>query len=126
MIEGVIFTALKALVGNRCYPNTFLQPESGLPTWPAIRYTITGSTSEVDICGTDSVDTDDTRVQLDIVAKTNGAAIVVRDQVIAAMMGLDPPAVRDGGGFQTFDDETKTHRIVLEYLFCASSAAGSP
>lgn len=127
MIEGVIFTALKSLVANRCYPATFLQPDAGLPTWPAIRYTVISADTEVDICGSGFTDTDDTRIQLDIVAKTNGAAIVLRDEVITAMMGLVPPAVRLGNGFQTYDEETKTYRIVLDYLFAASSGfSGSP
>ena len=126
MIEGVVFTALRSLVGDRCYPNTFEQPPDGrLPTWPAIRYTIISSDNAPDICGTDNVSTDDTTVQLDLVAKTHGAVITLRDQVINAMMGLDPPAVRQSQ-FQTYDEVTKTHRIVIDYFFSASTVAGSP
>lgn len=123
MIHGVVFTALGPLVANRCYPSTFPQrPDGSLGmALPAIRYTITSSDSITDVCGTDDADTDDTRVQLDIVAMTHGAALTLRDQVITAMMGLDPPAIREAGGFETFDTETKTHRIVLDYLFSASS-----
>lgn len=125
MIEGVVFTALRSLVGDRCYPNTFEQPPDGrLPTWPAIRYSVISSESAVDICGTDNVDTDDTIVQLDIVAKTHGAAVTLRDQVITAMMGLSPPAVRQPGGFTAYDEVTKTYRITLDYLFAGSSSAG--
>lgn len=128
MIEGVVNAALKSLVANRCYPVTFPQNEAGEITnaWPAIRYQIISSESAPDICGSDYVDTDDTRVQIDIVAKTHGAATTLRDQVIAAMMGLSPPAVRIGDGFQGWDSETKTFRIGLEYLFSASSVGGSP
>lgn len=126
MIEGVIFTALRGLVSDRCYPNTFEQPPDGrLPTWPAIRYTVISSDSEVDICGTDAVETDNTLVQLDLVAKTHGAVLSLRDYVVNAMMGLDPPAVRQGQ-IQTYDEVTKTHRIILDYLFSASSGGGSP
>lgn len=126
MIEAVVFNALRSLVSDRCYPTTFEQPPDGrLPTWPAIRYTVISSDNPVDICGTDNVDTDDTLIQLDLVAKTHGAVVMLRDQVINAMMNLDPPAVRQTQ-FQTYDDVTKTHRIVLDYLFAASSGDGSP
>lgn len=128
MIEGVVNAALKGLVANRCYPVIFPQNEAGDITiaWPAIRYTIVSSDNPADICGTDSMDTDDTRVQIDVVAKTHGAAVTLRDQVITAMMGLSPPAVRVGNGFQGWDSETKTYRIILDYLFTASSGGGSP
>lgn len=127
MIEGVVFTALRSLVSDRCYPNTFEQPPDGrLPTWPAIRYTVISSDSVADICGTDTVDTDDVIVQLDLVAKTHGAVLSLRDQVINAMMGLNPPAVRTGSGFTDYDDVTKTYRVTLDYLFAGSSGGGSP
>lgn len=124
MIEGVVYTALKGLVSDRCYPVTFPQP-LGLPPWPAIRYTVVSRVNAPDICGTDDVDTDDTRVQVDAVALTHGAVSALRDQIIAAMMGLTPPAVRDGG-FSTYDEETKTYREVLDFIFSASTPAGSP
>lgn len=124
--ESLIFPALKGLVGNRCYPATFEQP-GGLPIWPAIRYTVISADNAADICGTDYTDTDDTRVQIDIVAKNYYDVIILRDQVIGALMGLTPPATRIGGGFQTYDDGTKTYRVVLDYLFSASSGySGSP
>ncbi len=127
MIEGVVFTALRSLVSDRCYPNTFEQPPDGrLPTWPAIRYTVISTDPTPDICGTDNVSTDDTRLQLDLVAKTHGAALTLRDQVINAMMGLDPPATRQPGGFTDYDEVTKTYRITMDYQFSASSVAGSP
>lgn len=127
MIEGVVYTALRSLVGDRCYPNTFEQPPDGrLPTWPAIRYTVISSDPTVDICGTDDVLTDDVTVQLDIVAKTHGAVLSLRDQVITAMQGLTPPAVRNSGGFTDYDSTTKTYRVTLDYLFAGSSDGGSP
>lgn len=126
MIEGVVFTALRNLVSDRCYPNTFEQPPDGrLPTWPAIRYSVISGDNLTDICGTDNVDTDDTLVQLDLVAKTHGAVLTLRDQVLNAMMGLDPPATRQSQ-FHAYDEVTKTHRVVLDYLFSASSVQGSP
>lgn len=120
MIEGVVFTALNSLVNGRCWPNKFEQ-QADRPLWPAIRYTVVASDNEESICGTDDVSTDDTRVQLDGVALTHGAVLALRDQIIVRMMGLDPPAIRLPGGFQTYDAETKTHRVMLEYLFQASS-----
>ncbi len=125
MVEGLIFDALKGLVANRVYPNEFVQPDGSLPTWPAIRYTIISSVSEADICGTDTVDTDDVSVQLDIVARTHGAVIALRDQVIAAMMSLGLPATRQSNS-QERDAETKTYRVTLEYLVSQSSGMGSP
>jgi len=119
VISGVVFGALKNLVSNRCYPNTFPQPPA-VPIWPAIRYTIISSVNEADLCGTDTVDTDDTRVQVDVVAKTEGAAATLRDQVITAMQTTDPPCARDGW-FETYEAETETHRISLDFIFYASS-----
>ena len=127
MISAVIHSTLGSLVNGRCYPNTFMQPDGGLPQWPAIRYTIASSDPALDICGTTNMMLDDTRIQLDVVAKTYGAAAVLRDLAIAAMMNVNPPAVRQTGGFETYDVETKTHRVVLEYVFHPSSAlTGSP
>lgn len=126
MIEGVVFTALRSLVGDRCYPNTFEQPpDARLPTWPAIRYTLISGDNAFDLCGTDDVGTDDTVVQLDLVAKTHGAVVTLRDQVITAMQGLTPPAVRLSM-FNEYDETTKTHRITMDYLFSGSSDGGSP
>ena len=120
MIEGTVYTLLNGLVGGRCYPSHFPQ-ESDLPTWPAIRYTVIGQDDEETICGTDAVGTDDVRVQIDGVAKTHGAVLALRDQIITALQNTDPPCSRQPGGFQTFDEETKTHRVVLDYVFQQSS-----
>lgn len=126
MIEGVIFTALKGLVGDRCYPSTFPQNADGTfaTHWPAIRYTVTSVSPVLDICGTDDVSTDDTRVQIDAVAASHGAVLTLRDQIIAALESTDPPCAREGG-FITFDEDTRTHRAVLEYVFNPSSEATS-
>ena len=121
MITGVIFTALSGLVSNRCYPSTFPQSPS-VPTWPAIRYQLVGFETNPDLCGTDDGSTDDTRVQIDYVAMTHGAAVALRDQGRAALMLVDPPCVRDGG-FETYDADTKTHRASDDYLFHPSSEA---
>jgi len=65
-------------------------------------------------------------VQIDIVAKTHGAAVALRDLVITALQSTDPPATRQPGGFTDYDEVTKTYRITMDYQFSASSAAGSP
>lgn len=131
MIEGVIFTALRGLVAGRCYPSIFPQLEVNgefvlAATLPAIRYTVVSATPVPDICGTDDGTTDETRVQIDCVAQTHGAAIALRDLVITALQSTDPPCTRDQG-FTTFDTETRTHRATVDFLFHPSSeVVGSP
>lgn len=124
MITGVVFTALRGLVSDRCYPVIFPQPPA-IPPWPAIRYQLISIEPIPDICGTDTGETDTTRVQIDYVAKTHGAAATLRDAARAALMLVDPPCVRDGG-FETYDAETKTYRASDDYLFHPSSSIGSP
>lgn len=135
MIEGVVFTALRSLVNDRCYPGDFPQeaigapgttvPALSSPTWPAIRYTVVSGFSQELICGTDTVDTDDTRVQIDVVASTHGGMIYLRDQVIAVMQSVVPPCARDSL-FWTKDAETKTFRCVIDFVFHPSTGSGSP
>jgi len=135
MIEGLIYTALRSLVNDRCYPNAFPQeaisppgtttPVLVSPTWPVIVYQIISSVNEPTICGTDGFATDDTRVQIDVVAKTYGAMRALCEQVIAALESTDPPCTRQG--FFTFKDNvTNTHQGTIDFVFYASSAAGSP
>lgn len=121
MIEGVVYTLLEPLVDGRVYASTFLQ-ESDLPKWPAIRYTVISEENEETVCGTDDTSTDDVRVQIDLVAKTHGAVLALRDQAIAAMMTHSPPPARSLG-FQTYDEATKTHRAMVEFVFQQSSVA---
>jgi hypothetical protein len=125
MLEGLLYTMLGPLVNSRCYPLTFIQPDGELPRWPAIRYTLLNGVDSNDICGSTTVDTDDTSVQLDLVAQTHGAVITLRDQVIAAMLGFSIPATRQSNS-QEYDEQTKTYRVTLEYLISPSSGAGSP
>lgn len=120
MIGGIVFETLQGLVDGRCYPNTF--PQGRTPTWPAIRYIVTDSLPTPDVCGTDLGETDETRVQVDCVALTYGAVIILRDQVIVAMQ--NPLCIREGM-FETYDSETKTHRVVIEFTFHPSSVASS-
>jgi hypothetical protein len=119
-IGTVLFTALGPLVASRCYPSEFPQTGGNLPTWPAIRYTVTTLDASPSLCGTGDEDGDTTGVQLDLVAATYAAMQTLRAQVITALQATDPPATRTGG-LETWDAETKTHRAVLFYSFHAST-----
>lgn len=135
MISGVIFTALRSLVNDKCYPNTFpqelIEPPSTVmnnlpyPTWPAIRYQLVNASNDATICGTDNEDTDDTSYQIDVVARTYGAMKVLSTQVIAALEVTDPPCLRDFY-IEDWDEETKTHRGILRFTFYGSTLPGSP
>ena len=120
MIEGIVYELLAPLVDGRCYASDFKQ-EADLPKWPAIRYTVVSQNPDEDICGTDTVETDDVRVQIDIGAKTHGAVLALRNDVIDAMATHTPPPARQPGGFQRKDTETKVHVATLEYVFQQSS-----
>lgn len=126
MIEYVVYSTLKDLVGGRCYPLTFEQPKTrALPTWPAIRYEVIESTATSDIIGTDDADTDDVLVQIDIVATSHSEVLSLRTQVIDALQAASVPNTRQRMS-QEFDVETKTYRVSMDYLFMQSSQGGSP
>lgn len=120
MINDVVRAACKAIFDGRFYPTTFMQKDGGLPQWPAGRFTIIDAVNEATVCGTDDETTDDTFIQIDIVANTRAEMVTLTGEVIAAMMDLDPPCIRQGKR-ETFDVETRTYRTVLEYTFYASS-----
>jgi hypothetical protein len=124
VITGVLFTALRSLAADRCYPNTFPQPIENA-VWPAIRYQVISMDPEADVCGTDDGSTDTTHVQIDYVAKTYGAAVALRDLGRTALMSVSPPAIREPGGSETYDAETKTHRVTDDYSFHPSSDESS-
>lgn len=123
-IGAVVFATLRSLVNDRCYPDAFPQPLA-LPSWPAIRYQMISLDPVVDIKGTDDGGTDQTRVQIDYVALTKGAALLLRHSGRLALMNTDPPCTR-AGGFERDDPETKTYRVSDDYLFQPSSTLGSP
>ena len=127
MIEAVTFQTLRGLVNDRCYPNRFPQNEKGEITtvWPAIRYTVISAFNDADICGTDTVETDDSEVQIDAVAMTHGAMVALRDAIIAAMQTTYPPCVRESRS-EVFDSETRTFRAILSFTFHPSTNNGSP
>lgn len=115
--------ALGSLVENRVWPNRF--PQEATPTWPAIRYTVVSREPDQIIEGTDDGETDDIRVQLDIVTKAYADTQTLRGQVVAALQAVTPPCVRLAE-FEDFDAETKTHRAMLDVQFHPSSSATSP
>jgi len=117
-LEADLHTALRGLVGNRMTPNTF--PQSQALTWPAIRYQIINSTPVVDLCGDGDDDTAETRVQLDVVAKTFDAVRALRLLVMAEMATFAPPAILELT-VSEFDPDTETHREILQYAFHGSS-----
>lgn len=119
-VPQVIFQELRALVQDRVYPNTFPQGEP-LPVWPAIRYTIVSEDPAGSLCGTNDEESDSIRVQFDIVAVTFAAMRTLKAQVIAALDNSDPPSVREPGGFETYDAETRTHRAVIDFTFHQST-----
>jgi hypothetical protein len=129
VIESVVKSALQtealiALVGTRVYPTTFQQKDGGLPQWPALRYTMVDAVSSVTIDGTDDESTDDSRVQVDIVANTLREVNEILPLVIASMQATDPPCYRDGLR-KTFDDETRTHRAIVDFIFTPSTEQSS-
>lgn len=118
-VETDLFTALKSLVGNRMSPNTFPQPPA-VPVWPAIRYAIVDSVPVVELCGDGDDTTAQIRIQLDLVAKTYAGARSLRLSVMAAMRTFTPPAILELSSGE-YDEETKTHREILQYSIHGSS-----
>ena len=116
----VLVGLLSSLVGGRIYASTFPQVNAQ-PTWPAIRFTVVAEEPYADQCGSETTATDDVRVQLDLVALDYDTAQALKASVIAAMATSTPPSVREPGGFESFDVETKTHRVVLDYTLQPSS-----
>lgn len=119
-LESDLFDALKTLVSNRVYPLTFWQPSGALPTWPAIRYTLSGAEPGATVCGDSGEATADVRVQLDLVATTYTALRTLRTAVLAAMVPFATPALWDGED-EEYDEETKTFRARLDYVIYPSS-----
>ena len=117
-LDTDIFDALKGLVSNRVYPVIFPQPDGRLPTWPAIRYTISGVPEE-DLCGDGDDQTADVQVQLDVVATTNSEMLSLRLSVMEAMRS--PLPARLGYNSREYDFETKTYRAILQYTIDGSS-----
>lgn len=119
-LKDDLFTALKALVSNRVYPDTFPQV-SGVPYAPAIRYTLAGGTTWQDLCGDGEAETDDVRLQLDWIGRTADERETLTPLIRAAMKTLDPPCVMDGPVVTSFDSETKVYRAMAFWTSQGSS-----
>jgi hypothetical protein len=119
-LEQDLFATLRPLVSNRVYPVVFPQPVSGLPVWPAIRYVTVSSVPIEDLCGDGDDQTAEVRVQLDVVATTYAAMRALRLQVMEKMRTFDTPA-RLALSSEDYDEETKTHRGILDYDLHGSS-----
>ncbi len=124
-IETDLFTALKTLVANRVYPETFIQPNGAFPVWPSIRYDFVSTIPTITVCGDGADETADTRIQIDVVDKTFMATRALRLQVMQAMLNFDPPAIVENS-FSDYDGDTKTFRASIDYVIYKSTAAGSP
>jgi len=116
-----LHAALSTLVAGRVYPVMF--PQEPLPTWPAIRYTPVGGSTNPDVCGSGDGTLDDVQVQIDCVADTYLAARTLQQQVRTALMAFTPPAVADGAPLFDYDAETRTHRAIQTFTLYPSSAA---
>jgi len=118
--HAVIKAAIAHLVGGRYYPNKFPQ-ETTRPTWPAIRGTVAVRANAASLCGSGDEADDDVSVQLDLCAEDYEAAFALRSQVRTLMEALDPPCVRQPGGFETWDAEAKVHRMTEDWVFYPST-----
>ena len=120
-VEASLFTALRAIVSDRCYPLAFpLSPPR--PQWPAIRYTLVSTVPAAALCGDTGDEGSDFRVQIDCVAQTFVEVRTTRLLVIAAMASFAPPAVLQNTS-SLFDPETATYTESVEYLIHASTAS---
>jgi len=119
-IEQELFSALRGLVADRVFPNVFLQPDGTLPTWPSIVYSFVSNVPEEDLCGDGDDSTSDHRVQIDVVDLTYKGMRAMRLLVMEAMRGLPTPA-RLQIDFDMYEEETKTHRCVMDYMIGGSS-----
>lgn len=122
-LQTLLFSALKSLVNNRVYPTKF--PEVPVRTWPAIRYTVIDRVHSNTIDGSGDDNTAESRIQLDLVDNSYADVQELRLAVIAVMDDFFPPVLIDGDQ-DTYDAETKTDRVILDYVFYPSSPAGSP
>jgi hypothetical protein len=119
-IEVDLFAELRSLTSGRVYPNVFPQPLSGTYVWPAIRYSLVSSVPIEDLCGDGDDQTAEVRVQIDVVATTYSAMRALRLQVLGKMVSFPTPARLDLS-MDDYDDETKTHRAILQYMISGSS-----
>lgn len=117
--EAMIFTALKGLVANRVYPDTFPQAPDK-PVWPSIRYTALGGVVDMDACGSGTAQTDSSEWQVDIVSNTATERATLRDQARAAIEAMPVASALNAAPLHLYDPETKTYRAILR-LTCYGS-----
>lgn len=119
-LEADLFAALRSLVDDRVYQDTFPQSPA-IPTWPSIRYTVIGGVATPDICGGGLEGTDDIRIQIDAVALSSKERNTLRVAVRNALLGFTPPAVIDATSQSSYDSETKTFISTQDFIFYGSS-----
>jgi hypothetical protein len=126
-IESDLAACLKtipalALPGGKfaIYQDVFPQPQAK-PTWPALRFTIIGGAIYHDLEGAGDEETDDVRVQIDVVAETTAARREIWNAVRAAMKAYPQPAVLQGSPAFSYDGETKTYRAMGDFIIHGSS-----
>ncbi len=117
-IPAIVYSAIKTIAPT--FPNTL--PQEAVPIFPRIRYQLAARDTFPDICGSGDYDTDNATVEIECAARTHGAALAMRDQVIAALAdpAIEVPCTRLYS-HQTYDAETKTHSIAIGYEFSCST-----
>ena len=125
MIGDVVFAVLKTVFPGAAFASVFPQTDDRIASrLPASRFQIVSAESSATVCGTDDRHTDDTRVQVDIVASDWDTLSTKVDETITAMQGASVPCVRENY-FTTFDEETRVHRASIDFVFYPSSAVSS-
>lgn len=114
-----LFETLKDLVANQVRPDTF--PQSTTAIWPAIRFSIiTGQVYE-SIHDDGDEETDDTLIQLDMVALSATKRDALWAAVRTRMNTFDPPARLQGVPRTSYDADTKTYMCSADYMIHPSS-----
>jgi hypothetical protein len=120
-VADTIFTALRGLVSDRCYPKRFPQQKDAV--WPAIRFTIVGGTTYEDLCGDGDEDSDDTRVQIDWAHITSDDCEALGRQIRAAMAAIaDPPMRMQAPPDLDWDADAKVYRGRADWMAHPSSS----
>jgi hypothetical protein len=115
-IPADLFTALRALAGDRVYPDTFPQDVA----WPAIRVTFIGAVPDATICGNGGDSETDFTVQIDGIARKGVDRDSLRASIAAAMATFSPPAILESWS-NSYDEETKSYRVLMQYFLHPSS-----
>lgn len=119
-IDTVIFAALRGLVADKVYRETFPQTD-GAPLTPAIRVTLVSGTTYPTVCGSDFEG--DPRYQVDVIHDSAKQRDVLVQQIYTALDSVDPPAILQGLASNEFDTETKKYLATFDYIFFPSSVA---